>query len=238
MKRIAIIIPAYNEKENLKNLIESINKNLQNCDIFIIDDSKINDSEQTLREFNNINFFFRGDKLGRGSAVLFGLNQSIKNEYEIYIEMDADFSHNPNELDDKIRKFINNNHDLLIASRYLKNSKIKNWSLSRSIFSKLSNFLAKKILKIPISDYTNGFRLYSHDAAKLISNKCGKIGDGFIVLSEILVVIYNNNLNIGETDTIFVNRTRGESSVNLKLIIQSFLGLLKLYSLKNKNHGL
>ena len=194
MSRIAIIIPAYNEKDNLKKLVECINQNLNSCEIYIIDDSKINNTEKTLEKFENINYFFRGNKLGRGSAVLYGLNESIKKKFDIYIEMDADFSHNPNELKNKIQNFIENKNDLLIASRYLKNSKIINWSLSRKIFSILSNFLAKKILRIPISDYTNGFRLYSHEAANLISSKCGKIGDGFIVLSEILVVIYNNNL--------------------------------------------
>lgn len=238
MKKIAIIIPAYNETENLKNLVTKINQNLNNCEIYIVDDSKTNESEKTLEQFKNINYIFRGKKLGRGSAVLLGIAKCIEKKFDIYIEMDADFSHNPDELEEKIKKFIQSKADILIASRYLKESKIINWNLSRRIFSKLSNFLARRLLKIPISDYTNGFRIYSHQAANLISNKCGKIGDGFIVLSEILVVLFNNSLNIVEDSTIFVNRKRGESSVNLKLIIQSFLGLIKLYFLKNKKHGI
>ena len=98
----------------------------------------------------------------------------------------------------------------------------------------MSNFLAKKLLKIPVSDYTNGYRFYSKKATKLITQECGKIGDGFIVLSEILLIINLNDLKIGEIDTIFVNRKRGESSVNIKLIILSFLGLLKLFFIKIK----
>lgn len=148
--------------------------------------------------------------------------------------MDADFSHNPSELKRNIRLFKNKQSDLLIASRYLPKSKIYHWSLFRRIFSKLSNVLAKFILKINVTDYTNGFRIYSKEATKLIVKKCGKIGDGFIVLSEILLILDVNKFKINEISSIFVNRVRGESSVNLKLIVQSFLGLLKLFLIKKK----
>jgi dolichol-phosphate mannosyltransferase len=234
MNKIAIIIPAYNERKNLKKLVDQINSNLNDIQILIIDDSKVNDSEQTIIDKKNVHFIYRGKKLGRGSAVLFGLKECLKKDYNIFIEMDADFSHDPNELQDKIDFFLNNNLDVLIASRYLKNSKIVNWSLSRRIFSKLSNFLAKKLLRIPVSDYTNGYRLYSREAAQLITRECGKIGDGFIVLSEILLVTSLNKLKIGEISSIFINRIRGESSVNIKLIFLSLFGLLKLFILKIK----
>jgi len=234
MNKIAIIIPAYNERENLKKLVDQINSNLNNIQILIIDDSKVNDSEQTIIDKKNVHFIYRGKKLGRGSAVLFGLKECLKKDYNIFIEMDADFSHDPNELQDKIDFFVNNNLDVLIASRYLKNSKIVNWSLSRRIFSKLSNFLAKKLLRIPVSDYTNGYRLYSREAVKLITRECGQIGDGFIVLSEILLVTSLNKLKIGEISSVFINRIRGESSVNVKLIFLSLFGLLKLFILKIK----
>ena len=135
----------------------------------------------------------------------------------------------------KIKLFKKKKCDLLIASRYLPKSKILNWSLSRRIFSKLSNVLAKTILKIDVKDYTNGFRIYSKEATLLIINKCGKIGDGFIVLSEILLVLNINKLKIHEVSTVFINRKRGESSVNLKLIFQSFFGLIKLFLIK-KNY--
>lgn len=234
MNKIAIIIPAYNERENLKKLVDQINSNLNDIQILIIDDSKVNDSEQTIIDKKNVHFIYRGKKLGRGSAVLFGLKECLKKDYNIFIEMDADFSHDPNELQDKIDFFVNNNLDVLIASRYLKNSKIVNWSLSRRIFSKLSNFLAKKLLRIPVSDYTNGYRFYSREAAQLITRECGKIGDGFIVLSEILLVTSLNKLKIGEISSVFINRIRGESSVNVKLIFLSLFGLLKLFILKIK----
>ena len=153
--------------------------------------------------------------------------------------MDADFSHNPNELKRNIKYFYKNSLDMLISSRYLKESKIKNWPISRQIFSKMSNFLTRLILPVPVSDYTNGYRLYSKRSIKLILNECGKIGDGFIVLSEILLKIYSKNYKIDEIKTIFINRKRGESSVSFSLIVNSLFGLFKLYfiSLKIKKNS-
>ena len=90
------------------------------------------------------------------------------------------------------------------------------------------------MLKIPISDFTNGYRIYSKRSVKKITKNCGKIGDDFIMLSEILVELYINNLKIREIESIFVNRRRGESSVNLKLILVSLIGLIKLYFNKRK----
>ena len=102
------------------------------------------------------------------------------------------------------------------------------------MFSKLSNFLAKLILNVGITDHTNGFRIYSRRSVELIVKKCGKIGDGFIILSEILLIIKSKKFIIGEAPTIFLNRIRGESSVNTKLILQSLIGLIKLYLIKKK----
>ena len=96
----------------------------------------------------------------------------------------------------------------------------------------MSNILTKFILRIGVTDYTNGFRIYSKKAIKLITKNCGNIGDGFIVLSEILLILYLNKFKIDETETIFINRKRGESSVNLNLIIQSLFGLIRLFFIK------
>jgi hypothetical protein len=123
---------------------------------------------------------------------------------------------------------------LLVSSRYLKNSQIINWPLSRKIFSFFANYLTKKILAVPLSDYTNGFRIYSKRSVYKIIKDCGKIGDGFIILSEILLVLHKSKYKISEIRSIFRNRLRGESSVNLKLIFESLFGLVKLYFYKNK----
>jgi len=239
MTEINIIIPTYNEEENILRLLKTINKKLPNSKITIVDDSKNNNIKLILKKEklnNKVKYIHRKNLRGRGSAVLFGFKKNLKkNIDQIFVEMDSDFSHNPSELKKNIKIFNNKKIDLLIASRYLRKSKILYWSLSRRIFSQLSNILARIILRIDVTDYTNGFRIYSKEATKLIVKKCGKIGDGFIVLSEILLILDINEFKIEEVSSTFVNRVRGESSVNCKLIIQSFIGLFKLHFIK-KNY--
>jgi dolichol-phosphate mannosyltransferase len=232
MSNIAIIIPAYKENENIFRLIKKIKNILPKSLIYIIDDSpKKNLVKKELK--NNINFFYRYKKLGRGSAVIYGLKKAIlKKNINIFIEMDADFSHNPTELNKKIIFFKKNKLDLLIASRYIKKSRIVNWPYSRKILSFLANFIAKQLLRVPVTDYTNGFRIYSKKSVQVIINECGKIGDGFIILSEILFKIYSHNLKILELPTTFINRKRGESSLNFSLILSSVIGLVKLTFIK------
>ena len=237
MNKINIIIPTINEEENIISLVKNIKKYVPEAKICIVDDSREDNIKKILKKHNlsKIIYLHRKNKKGRGSAVIFALKKLFsKNIKQIFIEMDADFSHRPSELKKNIKLFKKNKSDLLIASRYLKKSKILNWSLYRKILSKFSNILAEIILQVNISDYTNGFRIYSNSSVNLIIKKCGRIGDGFIVLSEILIVINANNLRINEIDSIFVNRVRGESSVNFRLIYQSLLGLLKLFIIKKK----
>tara|TARA_B100000965_G_scaffold147376_1_gene122818 strand:- start:135 stop:863 length:729 start_codon:yes stop_codon:yes gene_type:complete len=237
MKEISIIIPTFNEKENIHRLIKNIKKVVPKAYIVIVDDSIDDEIGKIVKKnkYLNVNYYHRKNAKGRGSAVLFGLRKNFsKNKKRIFIEMDADFSHRPIELKKNIELFKKKNYDLLISSRYLKKSKIINWPISRKIFSKLSNILAQLVLRVNVSDYTNGFRIYSSNAVNIILKKCGKIGDGFIILSEFLLALNINKLRIGETNTIFVNRIRGESSVNFKLIVNSFVGLIKLFVIKKR----
>ena len=236
VNQIAIIIPTYNEEKNIERLIKNIKHYVGKVLIIVVDDSNNNKILAIIKKKKlDILYFNRGKKAGRGSAIIFGLKKLLtKKKIKAFIEMDADFSHDPAELKRNINFFFNNSLDLLIGSRYLKRSKIINWSLSRRIFSSLANFLARNLLQIPITDFTNGFRIYSRRSVKKIINNCGKIGDGFIILSEILVVLHLNNFKINEIHSKFVNRVRGESSINFKLILDSFIGLIKIYLKKRK----
>ncbi len=232
MSKIVVVIPTYREKENIFKLTKKILNFYPKSIIYVIDDTPDYNLKNDFKD-KRIKYIQRKNMKGRGSAVLFGFKKTLINKsHQIFIEMDADFSHNPKELKKNLKYFQKNKLDLLISSRYLNKSKIKNWSTFRSIFSKLSNFLAGFMLNVGVSDYTNGFRIYSRRSVRLITSKCGNIGDGFIVLSEILLTINLQNYKIDELPTIFINRKRGESSVNFKLIIQSLLGLLKLYFIK------
>ncbi len=234
MIKLAIIIPTYNEEQNIESLVKEIKKIKTSNKIIIIDDSKNFLTKNIVkRKKLPVIYIKRNKKKGRGSAVLLGIKTLLKlYKIDTFLEMDADFSHNPREIDKKYKLFHKNKYDLLISSRYLPNSKIIGWPLRRKILSRMSNFLAKKIINAPVTDYTNGFRFYSRKNAAFISKNCGKIGDGFIILSEILMLSFMRGFKIYETPTVFVNRERGESSVNVSLIIKSLLGLFKIFLLK------
>lgn len=228
---ICIIIPTYNEKENIFKLIDNINKLKLRAKIIIVDDSKR--KLLSLKRKKNVKYIYRGKKLGRGSAVLFGLKNQIKNiSNKVFIEMDADFSHNPNELKRNLKYFRKKKLNFLISSRYLKNSKIINWPFSRHLLSKFSNILARFLLGVPIRDYTNGYRIYDRLSAKHILKNCSPKSGGFIVLSEIALELYKNQFKIGEINTIFVNRIRGDSKASINEIINAFFGILRIFILK------
>ena len=230
-KNIGIVIPTFNEENNIVKLIKTIKSKFKDSLIVIVDDSLHKKIWHLIKKNKlKVSYIYRGKKLGRGSAVRVGLKKLLKNKkIKFFVEMDADFSHNPAELPRNINFFYKNSLDLLIGSRYLKKSKIINWSLRRRIFSIMANYLARNLLKIPIYDFTNGYRIYSKRSVKKIIKNCGKIGGGFIVLSEILVELYINNLKISEIKSTFIDRKRGESSISLKLILVSLFGLIKLY---------
>ena len=242
MKNILIIIPAYREDKNILKLSEkllNLNNEDLNLKLFIVDDSDNLLTQNLLLNSKlrkKIIFIKRAKKSGRGSAVIRGMKYFLnnRNHFSCIVEMDADFSHNPTELKRNLNYFFSKKTDLLIASRYLSKSKIINWPISRKILSYLSNKLAKFLLGVPVSDYTNGYRIYSYNAVNCCLKNCGKIGDGFIILSEFLLSIYKNKLKINEIHTTFINRVRGESSVSRKEIINSLIGLFKLYMIKVK----
>lgn len=234
MDKLVIVIPAYRESENLLNLIISLESCMPGTPILIVDDSADNLSVQIVNQIalKNVRIVHRGEKMGRGSAVLFAMHLLLNQKFKYLLEMDADFSHSPQEILNLLAEAEAKNADLVIASRYVKGSKILDWPKSRRFFSKLANTIAKFVVKVPVSDYTNGFRIYSRRAVEIVEKECGKVGDGFILLTEIIMRINLRNLKIIEVKTQFVNRTRGESSLSLKEIFSSLFGLYKIMVIK------
>ena len=228
--KIGFVLPCYNEFENIFILIKQIKKIFNNCLIVVIDDSTTNEIKNKIIKYRKIKYYKRKAKSGRGSAVIFGMKKILEeSKIDLIVEMDTDLSSHPKELPKNIKNFKKKNLDLLVMSRYLKGSKIINWPLKRRLFSFLSNKLAKFLLGVNVSDYTMGYRIYSKAATKHVVNNCGKIGDGFIVLSEILAELNSNNFKIEDTKTTFINREKGDSTVNIKLIYESLIGIFKIY---------
>ncbi|WP_374335648.1 polyprenol monophosphomannose synthase [Leeia sp.] len=236
MNNIAVVIPAYRESENIVQLCQEILARYSKSNILIVDDSPDDLTEDAIKKLAHprIKIMHRKNKGGRGSAVIDGIRSCIKEGYDFYLEIDADFSHPPEQISSLVAQADREKLDLLIASRYLSGSKILNWPLSRKIFSRCANLLARALLQVPVNDYTNGFRLYSKEAAQEVVNTSGKLGGGFIALSEILVNLYYRNYKIGEVSTVFKNRIRGESSLSRREVWNALVGLKRIYQLKKQ----
>ena len=238
--KIGFILPCYNEFENLFILINQIKKIFSNHFIVVVDDSSTDEIKHKISKYRNIKYFKRKSKLGRGSAVIYGMKNILKEKkIDLIVEMDTDLSSHPKELPKNINFFKKEKLDLLIMSRYLKGSKIINWPFRRRLFSFLSNKLAYFLLRIKVSDYTMGYRIYSKNAVKHVVKNCGKIGSGFIVLAEILAELNYNNFKIKDTKTTFINREKGSGTVNIKLIYESLIGIFKIYlNINSKKNNL
>ncbi len=227
--KILIIIPAYNEDENIIKLIKIIQNEYANINIILIDDSNNFLTKQNIEiyKFSNLKYVKRDVKMGRGSAIRFGFEYANQHSFDYIIEMDSDCSHDPYEIKFLLEKITNKNYDLIIGSRYLKKSKIVGWPIKRKIFSKLANLLAQFLFGFDISDYTNGFRIYSRRSiTELLKYEIKN--NGFIYLTETLIILKKKKFLIDEYPTIFINRKFGSSSVRLKDIVNSLLGIFKI----------
>ena len=228
MAKNLVIIPTYNEQENIIRLVETLFALNLDLDILVIDDG--NDRTTDLikkKQADSANLYFikRVGKAGRGSAVLEGLKFGLAKDYQYLIEIDADFSHRPEELPSLLTLAAPNT--LVIGSRYAKGSKIVNWPLKRRIFSRLANFYADLILGIGIRDYTNGYRIYGREALEKLDFDKIK-ASGYIVLSEIAYQLFLKGVEFRETPTVFVNRRRGVSNFSMKEISEAFLSVLRI----------
>lgn len=232
MTRIAIIIPTYNESDNIVNLISEILKHTKKTDLVVIvdDNSPDKTADLTKKAFakqKNVIVIKRTVKDGRGSAVFEGFAYAAKFKPKYYLEMDADFSHKPSDIPALAAKAEQGKNDIIIGSRYAKGSKIFNWSLKRKVFSKLANFYTKIILGVKITDYTNGYRIYSQRAMNFLLNEDFKT-KGYILLSETAYKLHKNGFRFGEIPIIFVNRKRGNSNLNPAEIKEAFWGIVKI----------
>jgi dolichol-phosphate mannosyltransferase len=233
---LGVVIPTYKEADNIGKLVGEVLRVAPEAQIAVVDDSPDLATKDAVARLGlaRVTVTHRAAKGGRGSAVLEGIRQLLARGATQLLEMDADFSHPPSQIPELRREARERKLDLLVASRYLARSEIHNWPLSRRLFSKGSNLLARTLLGVPIADYTNGYRVYSLPAARLIGETCGKKGKGFISLSEILVNLHYRGFTVGEVPTVFVNRTRGESSVNFEEIKNALTGLVDIYFLKRR----
>jgi dolichol-phosphate mannosyltransferase len=229
-QRVAIIIPSYNEAENLKILFENIIKILPEGKIFVVDDSpeeeQIKLKKLVAKKKGIINLFFRKKKDGRGSAVRFGLEKALADKNILsFIEMDADLSHNPAEINRFLR--VSAKADVVTGSRYRRESRVKDWPMRRLILSKMFNFILNILLGLKLTDYTNGFRLYNRKAVEFLSSAALK-ERGFIALSETALRLHENGFKFAEVPVSFTDRKNGKSNAGIREHWNALYGVVRM----------
>jgi dolichol-phosphate mannosyltransferase len=227
---VAVIIPSYNEEENLRILLSDIIRRLPQGKIFIVDDSSDEEKNKLIKliakKKDKICLISREKKDGRGSAVILGLSRAFADKNIMsFVEMDADLSHNPDEIDRLLKASAK--ADVVLGSRYRKNSKIENWPIRRLILSKIFNFFLNILLGLKLSDYTNGFRLYNRKAVGFLTSIKLK-EKGFIALSEIAFKLRKNGFNFTEVPITFTDRKNGKSNAGLKEHWNAFYGAIRI----------
>ncbi|MFH1890142.1 MAG: polyprenol monophosphomannose synthase [Candidatus Kuenenbacteria bacterium] len=234
MQKILVIIPTYNEEQTIIPLIDGLFDLKYGIDILVVDDG-YDKTPQLIKNHHAYNsklfLIKRTKKSGRGTAVIQGIKYGLSKDYELIAEMDADFSHHPQDFIAMLAKAGEDN--VVIGSRYIKGGVIKNWPLTRKMFSKFANLYASFVLNIGIHDYTDGYRIYGRSALEKID--LDKIeAKGYIVLSEIAYMLYKKGVKFIEVPITFVNRDRGVSSFSFKEIKEAFTAVWKIKKINGK----
>tara|TARA_B100000925_G_C21909941_1_gene431028 strand:+ start:65 stop:802 length:738 start_codon:yes stop_codon:yes gene_type:complete len=227
-----IIIPTYNESENIAKIIHEIFSLNANFRILVVDDNSPDNTsncvEKIMHNYEQKLFLLsRKKKTGLGPAYIDGFKWAIKNNYEYIYEMDADFSHNPKDLTRMNVFLTNNGYDVVVGSRYKTGVNVVNWPIQRVLISYFASWYARKITGTPIKDLTSGFVGYKSKVIKDILKRGIKF-KGYAFQIEMKYKAYKLKYKLYEIPIIFTERVRGESKLNLSIISEAVFGLISM----------
>lgn len=218
-----LIIPTYNEKENIQELIRCIRQSVPDLDILIIDDNSPDGTgeiaEKIAQSDKKITVFHRPGKLGLGSAYTQGFKYALEKGYDCVLEMDADFSHDPRDLPRFLEMV--KHCDIVIGSRYTDGISVINWPMKRLMLSYFANKYASIVTGVPIRDLTGGYKCIRTDVLKSIGLETIK-SDGYAFQIEVTVKAWYKGFKIVEIPIVFVERREGQSKMNKKIIWEAF----------------
>jgi len=224
MKETLIIIPTYNEKDNVVKLVESIFKVNGDFDVLFVDDNSPDGTVEIIeglaKENTNIKLLVRNDEKGYGRACIDGFRYGIEHDYEFFLQMDADLSHDPKMMSSMIKKA--KDYDLVIGSRFVDGGEIvADWSPFRRFLSWGGSKFARFVLGLPVNDCTSGFRCYSRRAIEVLD--LGLISsNGYSFLIETLYKCYKDGCKIIELPIIYTDRQKGQSKLSRIVIFEAF----------------
>lgn len=230
--KLLIVVPTYNEALNIPHLIPRVLAVAPDADILVVDDGSPDGTAAVARDVGaahdgRVQVLERATKSGRGGAVLAGLKHGLTGGgYDAYVEIDADLSHQPEELP----RFLDaaaRGADLVVGSRYLDGAGIQGWSWKRRAWSRLSNRLIRTVLGVPLSDFTNGYRLYSPRAVDQLAGASLR-ETGYITLSEWAYALHRVGMRLAEVPTVFINRRYGTSNMSAAEAMDALRGLMRM----------
>ncbi len=228
-----VIIPTYNELGNIEQIIDAVASLSVDFDILIIDDSSPDGTGKIVKELKEnkykekLHIIERAGKLGLGTAYITGFNWALQNKYEFIFEMDADFSHNPQDLIRLYETAKNDNIDLVIGSRYITGVNVVNWPMGRVLLSFFASKYVQFITGIPIKDTTAGFVCFRAKVLETIDLDNIKF-KGYAFQIEMKFTAWKHGFKLKEIPIIFTDRTVGTSKMSKGIIKEAAFGVLQI----------
>ncbi|MEN8186109.1 MAG: polyprenol monophosphomannose synthase [Bacteroidota bacterium] len=232
MQDTLVIIPTFNEKENIEKIIRKTFSQKKAFDILVVDDNSPDGTSKIVKELQkdfpkSLFLEERKGKTGLGAAYIHGFKWALKKEYQYIIEMDADFSHNPKDLCKLYSACAEEGADVSIGSRYSRGVNVVNWPMKRVLLSYFASKYVKFITGIPVNDTTAGFVCYKRKVLETINlDKIQFIGYAFQI--EMKFKAWKHGFHIREVSVIFKDRTAGDSKMNSSIISEAVFGVLKM----------
>ena len=241
-----VIIPTYNEKENIERIIRKVFSFEKAFDILIVDDGSPDGTAQIVKslqnEFKGLHIEERTGKLGLGTAYIHGFKWALKKNFDFIFEMDADFSHDPNDLLRLYDACKEKNNDLAIGSRYTNGVNIVNWPMSRFLMSFFASKYVKFVTGLPVNDSTAGFICYKRSVLETINlDKIQFVGYAFQI--EMKFKTWKSGFDIIEVPVVFTDRKEGYSKMDTSIFFEAFIGVIQMKirslftTLKQKPHA-
>jgi dolichol-phosphate mannosyltransferase len=230
-----VIIPTYNELENIASIVNAVFSLCPGFHILVIDDGSPDGTADIVKELmvqypDKLFIKERQGKLGLGTAYILGFKWALEKGYQYICEMDADFSHNPADLN-RLWEACQQGADVSVGSRYVKGGKVKNWPKSRIFLSKGASLYTRLILKMPVMDPTAGFVCYKAEVLKNMNlSNIQFVGYAFQI--EMKYMAWRMQFKIREIPITFIDRKLGLSKMNKDIISEGILGVLKLRKMK------
>ncbi|GAB5526832.1 MAG: polyprenol monophosphomannose synthase [Roseivirga sp.] len=232
MSNCLVIIPTYNEKENIREIVEAVMQQPTPFDLLIVDDASPDGTADIVKSLQpkyegRLHIEEREGKLGLGTAYIHGFRWALKRHYEFVFEMDADFSHNPADLNKLYHACHDQGNDMAIGSRYVTGVNVVNWPMSRVMLSYFASYYVRFITGLPITDTTAGFKCYSRTVLETIDlAKVRFMGYAFQI--EMKFLTWKYGFKIKEVPIIFTDRTKGKSKMSGGIVKEAVIGVLQI----------